>query len=112
MKTKEKEIKTLSDFKAYEHFARMYERYFECPKCHSSLICLNDEFSNNNVANSIDDNNIQHMEKIVLGCCACNHTDILLKFLKEKKRHIYDEGTPFRIGNSKPKWISPGGLTI
>ena len=85
---KEQEIKVLGDFPISEHLGHSYERYFECSECGSSLITLSDEYSKNNIANNLESDNIGNNEKIVLSCCACEHTDILLKFLKEK---IYDK---------------------
>jgi len=102
---KEHEIKTLSDFKISEYLGRDYERYFECPKCGSSLIILNDEYSKNNIANSIEDSVIQNSEKLVLSCSACNHTDILLKFLKPKNPYEHNENlNKIRLFNPSNKF--------
>jgi len=83
---KEKEIVSLGNFKLFEDSYHRYERYFECPKCKSSLIVINDEYSKNNVANSIEGGELMNTEKIVLVCCKCDHTDILIRFLTKIKR--------------------------
>ena len=90
----EQQVVTLADFKPFADNS-YFERFFECKKCGSSIICLSDEYSKNNITNSIEDNPM-NCEKLVLCCGNCNHKDLLLKFLKERQRQEilkpYDDG--------------------
>jgi hypothetical protein len=89
--TKDKlQIVTLTDFKAFKDlpFEADFERYFECTKCGSSVICIAEEYLKNNTLNSME-GSLNDSEKIVLRCDNCNHMDLLLKFLKKRKRVNY-----------------------
>lgn len=113
----EKEVVFLRDFKQYENIMREYRcgDVFFCPKCDSSIICLCDDYVNNNIANSMHQDNPENVDfkKIVLECGNCKYKDILMKFLKsiENRRNttIWDEAglVPRPYKPKKPYYYSP-----
>jgi hypothetical protein len=121
-KSKEKEVVFLRDFTQYENVMREYRcgDVFFCPKCDSSIICLCDEYANNNITNSMNQDKPDNLDfkKIVLECGNCKYKDILIKFLKtfEHKNIIYNEGLAYPSKPRRNRYYSPlmtttGGIT-
>ena len=122
---KEQQVVTLKDFPQWRKIMDEYRcgDVFWCPKCESSIICLCETYSKNNITNSINKTDMENEDykKIVLECGNCQHKDILIKFLKIIERTspiIYDEGSnypikPYRSYKpKKPYYISPYPYSI
>jgi hypothetical protein len=108
--SQEQQVVTLKDFKQWEQIMQEYRcgDVFFCPKCDSSIICLCDQYKNNNIMNSMNPEDStpysnQDFKKIVLECGNCKYRDILIKFLKpfERKSIIDPEGLVYPL--SKPR---------
>ena len=117
----EQQVVTLKDFKQCEQIMREYKcgDIFWCPKCESSIICLCDEYKNNNIMNSMNPEDSapysnQDYKKIALECGNCHNKDILIKFLKqiERNTYIYDEAItnpfPTRLKKRNRYYYAPG----
>lgn len=115
-KLQEQQVVFLKDFPQWERVMHEYRcgDVFWCPKCESSIICLCESYSKNNITNSMDksmDND--DFKKIVLQCGNCNYKDVLIKFLKiiEHETRIWDESgiNPFPQPRPrrKPYYYSP-----
>ena len=117
--SQEQQVVFLKDFPQWDRVMHEYRcgDVFWCPKCESSIICLCEAYSKNNITNSMDkslDND--DFKKIVLQCGNCNYKDVLIKFLKiiEHETRIWDEAgiNPFPKPIRRPKkpyYTSPSG---
>ena len=107
--SKEAQIITMLDLKCCNalYQRHIYQEVFYCPKCQSSLISLSENYSKNNTANLMDDEEKDpnsHL-KIILHCENCNCTDLLPKFLKEIERK--KDNNPWNVSVGYPKPYNP-----